>query len=244
MRSLALSLLLPFAALSAGADEIEALRQSNDGVTLCDRSGQWCMRTDPRHGPMLLNDTDAEPLMNAAELSEAGTARIWPHLIPIDRNRAIIGIQQSKAGGYSGGGFNVDHLKLYSVTAGEPRAVAPVLDIPISAELSIRACFSTDDVEKRHGFCHDEYSYDGRIQATGRKTYDVPDLLLRTTASRRPAGISRLAETKLVAPLTEEQIAGRGDAECSFSAVFSWDLDSASYRPESPIPDCSEFTQP
>lgn len=149
-----------------------------------------------------------------------------------------------RSGGYSGGGFNVDLLLLFSVTSGADPSVAQVLDTPLSAGLSIRACFSEQDVEKRLGSCHDEYYFESRIEATGRKTHDVPDLLWTTEATRRPAGVSRMADSTLMPPLTEDQIILQRDAECSFNAVLSWDLDSESYRPESPIPNCSEFTQP
>jgi hypothetical protein len=116
-----------------------------------------------------------------AEATDDGGIRygIWPHLVRNADGSVLIGVLRERSGGFSGGGWRRTDLVLLRVT---PDAAATVLDIPLEASATIRACFDARDRRRRRDACDDRYSFRGRLGLDPGNAAGPPRILFSSLA--------------------------------------------------------------
>lgn len=144
---------------------------------------------------------------------------------------------------YSGGGGQATELRLYRLDADGEAGAALVLTVPIQGSLMIRACFSEEDMTQRAGACHDEYSFAATLTASDAADA-MPVLTYETTATAYPRGASRSEDSLEKPPLKPADLVTARDPKCSFTRQFTFNAKAGEYQPDSPLPDCSDYTVP
>lgn len=233
----------------------------------CTADHQWCVRTraDAGDGTAQLEVEhhvagDAEPRMRFVPLTgltESGSVRPWPFIVrmapgigapqvPADPAQAqlqnvLVGVLDEATTGYSGGGASASTVRLARIYHQDDgvQVDADVLVLPADGNASILACFSAADTTQRAGACHDEYTFsaDVTLDPAGQ---GMPVLRYRTTATRYPAGVSRREDSLAKPPLRRKDLRTEAVAACSFLRVLHFD--GTRYQPDSPLPDCADYT--
>ncbi len=238
----------------------------------CTSDQSWCLQLshDPTTESFSLDIFDGrarsnEPLQplskwtypmgdasQSAGFDRSGFA-LWPQIIrepAMDAARAehlTIGLLATSTAMYSGGGGHGERLTLYRIDAsshGKPY-LQEVLQVPLSANVLIRACFSEKDYEERRGVCHDEYSFDAKLSLDIKaKRTSPPQLIYQTTAVATP-GYSRRSEDNLEkGRLSDEALKPRQDQQCSYRRIIAYNPVTARYEFDRPGPECSDYTTP
>lgn len=172
------------------------------------------------------------------------TEQVWPKLILLVDGGFLAGVETRTATSYSGGGGSATALQLFRVKANGDASPVPVLTLPISAALMIRACFSERDQEQRRGACHDEYDFAARLELAGGGATSLPELTYVSEAHAFPRGASRFADSTRGPRLKRSDLVRSRDPQCSVSRRFRFDAASGRYQPDAPLPDCSAYTDP
>ena len=186
-----------------------------------------------------------------------GRLTVWPQIIrlapPADGAEAgyLIGMLRGYSTMYSGGGGSADRLELFElfVGGGTPHVTKQVLDLPYTANLLIRACFSEADMEDRRGACHDEYGFDAVLALAPRRAragapVRLPDLSYRTIATAYPGFAQRNADSLERGRLRQSDLVRRNDPACSFARTLRFNPASERYEMNEPAPECSGYTVP
>jgi hypothetical protein len=140
----------------------------------------------------------------------------------------------------------VDRLVLVKVDAGpaSEAAFAEVLSVPLSGSAMIRACFSEADVKQRLEACHDEYSFSATLALHDAEwSADLPPLTYETEATSFPGPVSRSADSLANPPLTEKDLVTVVNEACSYRRILRFDPAIGRYQFDSPVPECSDFTE-
>lgn len=245
--------LLPMAATAAKPD-VEPLKLDPRNKLYCNAQTDWCVgiKTDGSfqdNGPFATSRTlrTEWPFWDLPDIPNFSHFTVWPHLIRLDEERALVGVVGPAEPDYkeeiqfSGGSFSRQNLYLFMVNLGD-KVSGLVHVMPYTANARIRACFNDADQTRRDGNCIDTYRYQAAVKVLpGAQSY--PDLQVTTHATRAPAGASRYADSsKLPAP-TEAQKAPQTDKQCSYTVTYTWQADGSVYQPATPVPDCSEFLE-
>lgn len=244
--------LMPLAAVAAQPD-VEPLTLNPQNKLYCNAQTDWCVgiKTDGSmqdNGPFATSRTlRAEwPFWDLPDIPNFSHFTVWPHLIRLDEERALVGVigptepDYEEETQFSGGSFARKDLYLFMVNLGD-NVSGLVQVMPYTANARIRACFNDADQTRRDGNCVDTYRFQAALKALPGGKY--PDLQVTTHATRTPAGASRYADSsKLPAP-TEAQKAPQTDKQCSYTVTYKWHEDTSVYRPATPVPDCAEFLQ-
>ncbi|WP_313696955.1 hypothetical protein [Achromobacter sp.] len=241
---------LPAAALAA--PDTEPLKLNADNKLYCNAQTDWCVgiKTDGafgENGPFATSRTLRADyrFWDSPEVPDFKDFKVWPEMIRLSEERALVGVigpaePDFKASTpFSGGGFERRDLYLYDVNLGEQTGASLVLVMPYTADASIRACFNEADQEKRAGQCSDVYRFTASLKALPGK--ELPDLQVKTQATRSPEGASRLADSSARPALTKAQLTPQADKQCSYTVTYTWKASDASYQPATPLPDCAEF---
>lgn len=186
-----------------------------------------------------------------------GRLTVWPQIIrlapPADGAEAgyLIGMLRGYSTMYSGGGGSADRLELFElfVGGGTPHVTKQVLDLPYTANLLIRACFSEADMEDRRGACHDEYGFDAVLALAPRRPragapVRMPDLSYRTIATAYPGFAQRNADSLERGRLRQSDLVRRNDPACSYARTLRFNPASERYEMNEPAPECSGYTVP
>jgi len=176
------------------ADRWETLTLADDRA--CTSDGAWCVGLvkEMRDDEQIVRPTwrAADALPPQAE-SDGGFAveyfQPWTGLVRLADGGVLAGVKVETSSMYSGGGGQATELRLYRLDAHGDAGAAPVLAVPIRAELTIRACFSEEDMTQRAGACHDEYGFQATLAATGEADA-MPVLSYAATATAYPRGVS------------------------------------------------------
>lgn len=249
-------------AASASADPDAAHTSSR----YCTADGQWCVRT-------LRGEEDTDTLEVAHQVDGEATPRYrfiplpaeagadssvqpWPFIVrmppgvgvPVPHDPAqaalenvLVGALRAWTTGYSGGGAGASTLALSRIEHQDDGIqIDALLTLPGDGYSLIRACFGEEDFAHRAGACHDEYTF------TATLTLDpagqgAPVLLYRTTATRYPAGVSRQRDSLAQRPLKKKDLRTETDRACTFQRRLQ--LQGGQYKPDTPLPDCAEFTE-
>lgn len=229
-------------------DRLETLTLTDDRA--CTSDGAWCVG--------LTKDTgdDGEPIVRPilravgalpTQADSGGAAAVeyfqpWTGLVRLPDGGVLAGVKVETSSMYSGGGGQATELRLYRLDANGDAGETPVLAVPIRAELTIRACFSEDDMTQRAGACHDEYTFAATLTATGEG--EMPVLDYATTATAYPRGVSRSEDSLEKPALKPADLVTVRDPKCSFSRRFTFDAATGQYLPDRKLPDCSDYTTP
>jgi hypothetical protein len=202
------------------------------------------------------------------ELGERESLALWPNVIVLPPSTdapgpggppVLIGLLMHHSVMYSGGGGSATRLVLRVLDRGygSPRLAGEVLNLPWSASLLIRACFSETDMETRAGACHDEYAFSAtvdllaqrRARPGGRSAAPIlggylPELTYRTVATSYPDYARRDRDSLDHGSLTAANLVHARDPVCSYTRTLRYNPASERYEMDRPAPDCSAYTVP
>lgn len=210
--------------------------------------GQACA-ADPASGtdvslqvPGGQGDPAHTPYRIAGLPSADASAQLWPMLIRFDGG-ILPGVQAQQRTMYSGGGASATTLHLIAFVPGQPPF--EVLGVPHSGSATIRACFSERHMKQRAGACHDEYSFDASLALTGESAAGgMPVLRYRSKATSFPGRVSRSKDSLAARPLRQRDLVTVTDPQCSYQRLYRFAPQARAYVPETPVPDCSNYTVP
>ena len=187
---------------------------------------------------------------------EADSEQPWPFIVrlgpgigtpqrPTDAEQAqlqnvLVGAVRDWRTSYSGGGARSSELtlvRLYHENDGIQ--IDTVATLPMAGNALIRACFSEADVAARADACHDEYRFAAQL-GLDPAGQGMPVLRFQTRATRFPAGVSRFGDSLEKGPLSAKDLRTEADRACSYDRRLRWR--EGHYQPDTPLPDCSEFT--
>ncbi len=242
-------LLAPAATLPA--NRIEILRPAaGDEARLCVADGSWCARIAKEEGaPTILElasgsravSTELAPASPRGDADAANLA-LWPRRIVLGDGTSLVGVIDQQSTAYSGGGAWASQLTLYRVPA--DGAVRAVLTVPWEGGAMIRACFSEEDYRQRAGACHDEYSFSASLSLAPGSGAGPAVLRYRTRATSYPGAVSRSADSLAGKRLRQRDLKRVVDPDCSVTRLLRIDPASGDYVPDSPLPDCGDYTVP
>ena len=184
------------------------------------------------------------PRPPAEEPSSEESYAVWPRLFLLRDGSFLAGVQVRTSTSYSGGGGSATELRVFRVTPNGMASSEPVLSVPVAASLMIRACFSERDMRRRRGACHDEYGFSGRLTLAPSAATEIPALTYTMEAWAFPRGVSRSADSTEGRALRQSDLARQRDTKCSFTRRFQFDGAEGAYRPNTPLPECSDYTAP
>ncbi|HEX8639556.1 MAG TPA: hypothetical protein VF704_00200 [Allosphingosinicella sp.] len=167
---------------------------------------------------------------------------VWPHLIVEAGGALLVGVQQSRAMSFSGGGSSATRLLLYRVEPGGGAAL--VLDVPVGGRGLYRACWRENDERRLGGACREEFEFDGELGLDPAPGGDRARLILTTRARTWP-GPQRLGDdggesAGAGEPGPPEQV-WAPDAACSYRRVFAFSEAEGRYLPDQPLPTCEDY---
>ena len=238
------TLLLIAAVQAAPSDPLEPLTLAGDRA--CTADGAWCVGLvqdeEPVVRPIVRAVGDLPSGLDAPD-GAVETFQPWTHLARLPDGGFLAGVEVGFSSMYSGGGGQATELRLYRLDARGEAGTTPVLAVPIRGSLTIRACFSEEDMKQRAGACHDEYGFEATLTAAG-EAGDMPVFDYVTTATAYPRGVSRSEDSLEKPPLKPADLVTVRNPKCSFSRRFTFDAVAGEYRPDSALPDCSDYTVP
>lgn len=238
------ALILIAAVQAAPSDRLQPLTLADDRA--CTADGAWCVGLVQDEEPVV------RPIVRAAGALSPGleasdgaveTFQPWVRLARLPGGDFLAGVEVGLSSMYSGGGGQATELRLYRLDANGDAGEAPVLTVPLRGSLMIRACFSEEDMKQRAGACHDEYVFEATLTAAG-EAGDMPVFDYVTTATAYPRGASRSEDSLEKPPLKPADLVTVRDPKCSYSRRFTFDAVAGEYRPDSALPDCSDYTVP
>ena len=238
------ALLLIAAVQAAPSDRLEPLTLAGDRA--CTADGAWCVGLVQDEEPIvrpIVRAAGALPPGLEASAGAVETFQPWTHLARLSDGDFLAGVEVGFSSMYSGGGGQATELRLYRLDANGDAGESPVLVVPIRSSLSIRACFSEEDMRQRAGACHDEYGFDAVLTAAG-EAGGMPVFDYVTTATAYPRGASRSEDSLEKPPLKSADLVTVRDPKCSYRRRFTFDAVAGEYRPDSALPDCSDYTVP
>ena len=226
----------------------------------CTTDRIWCARISAEGGSLEIFDgTQAESERVTARhllpASDSGdeTFAIWPRIVRMPaagaaltpRQTVFIGIETRQSTMYSGGGASATRLTLLRVedTPGSLSRIAEILELPIRGSAMIRACFSEEDMARRAGACHDEYSFDATLSLVS-ETDGAPVFTYSTQATSYPGNVSRYADSLERPPLTQRDLVRMTNETCTYRRLVRFNPVTGRYEFDRPGPDCSEYTSP
>ena len=212
----------------------------------CTDDGHWCARvdTDGHLDAKFIGNPEASTnhVATWSDADDEETFRLWPMTVRLADGGVVFGVLRDVSTTYSGGDASATELQLFEVhDAREPEAI---VRIPISGHAMIRACFSEKDLAQRAGACHDVYTFTGDLDLDGTTREGRPAFRFATLATSYPGHVSR-SEDSLAAPsLRENDLGTVTDKHCSYRRTFRVDPATGHYRPDAPLPPCSDYTEP
>jgi len=217
----------------------------------CTRDGRLCVSlTEPDEAGTVRPVVGAAGPPTAAarapedDSASAETHAVWPALVTLEGGGFLAGVETRTRTSYSGGGGSGTDLRLFRIAPDGTAAAGPVLEVPVGGSLLIRACFGERDLRRRRGACHDEYGFSARIAVAPGTAAGHPVLTYASEAWGFPRGASRSGDSNRMPPLRKEDLVRQRDAACSVTRRFRFDAAAGAYRPDRPLPECSDYTVP
>lgn len=220
----------------------EPLKASGNSAMLCTSDSSICVGSG-EEGEIKVT-RDGKEVADWSEETEGDSLSFapMPALLRLKDGRLLVGVLAQNQTSYSGGGGNATELRLFLVAPGG--ATQPVLEVPDGGSLMIRACFDEKDAKHRAGACHDEYRFDGRLSVAAANASGLPMLGFAMTASHFPRGVSRDGDSLASPPLRKADLVWQTDPRCTYRRSFHFDAAAKRYVPDTPLPDCNDYTQP
>ncbi|MFT3729562.1 MAG: hypothetical protein QM759_17200 [Terricaulis sp.] len=222
------------------ASHLEPLIANGSGAQ-CTKDGVWCATANTDATTFAFSYKNKQ--VASYQLTDGGR-EIWTQIIRTRRSDggedALVGISRNDQQAYSGGGGQALLVSLYAVSSATPAPTHPALTFPAAASIDIRACFSEADQRARRDACSDQYTFNGMLSLDASTT--PPKLSLTTDATTFPAGISRNSDNTHA--LQASDLRTVHDPVCSYHRVFTWDAASQTYKPDAPLPPCTDYLEP
>lgn len=249
---------LPALAAPPRMDTLVVVSPSNNGVARACAPDQLCVEIAPSQpgceGQACTTDVGlqlpggqrdpAQVAYRMAGLASSGdnaSVEPWPRIIRFEGG-FLAGVQARESTMYSGGGASATTLHLIAFVPGQPPF--EVLSIPHSGSATIRACFSERDMKQRADACHDEYSFDATLALAGTSAAGMPVLRYRSKATSFPGRVSRSKDSLAARPLRQRDLVTVTDPQCSYQRWYRFAPQARTYVPDTPVPDCSNYTVP
>ncbi len=220
----------------------------------CTRDAEWCVKTagSMEGGQFTTVTYTHDGVANdvAATLATDGLLHPpWQRIIRVSDGSVIVGITTRREDMYSGGGGFQTDVALYLVRpTDQPNrndtkdAMAPVSPaLPLSAEFSIRACFTPEDEAARRGACTDDYGFDADITLADPIFDNPPALVIITQATTYPGARSRSSDSTQAPPLGPNDLVTVRDTVCSYHRTLAWDTASGRYVLDQALPACEDY---
>ncbi|AAK22851.1 hypothetical protein CC_0866 [Caulobacter vibrioides CB15] len=247
-------LLLALAAASpsprdAAGNQLEPLKPAAEqAARLCTGDQRWCAGIDDDSATLSVftGPTGAAVASVELEQDEDETLAVWPQMARLAAPGAgvLIGVERRRSASYSGGGGGTTVLELIQVWPDRSRPPRSVLTLPLKGEIMIRACFSKQDFADRKGACQDIYTFDATLTLAPETASGPPKFQFATLAKAFPPKASRGTPTPSLKRLKKSELVPTPDLACSYRRVLAFDPKSQTYRPDSPLPDCDDYTTP
>ena len=180
-------------------------------------------------------------LSGLSSADENSSLHLWPKLIRFEGG-ILAAVETEVNTMYSGGEASSTTLHLIAFLPDQPPF--EVLSVPQSANMMFRACFSERDMKQRAGACHDEYSFDASLALTGASAAGMPVLRYRSKAKSFPGPVSRSKDSLVGQPLRQRDIVTVTNPQCSYQRFYRFTPEIRGYIPDTPPPDCSDYTVP
>jgi len=242
MIGLTTAILLASAEPSTPYSGFESLKSRGHDATLCTADARICIATP--ESSLLTVTRDGKEIARWAPDTEGGDLSFspMPALLRLSGGRLLVGALGTRSTSYSGGGGSATEQVLVLV---EPdKAAKPVLSLPESGSLMIRACFTEQDFKRRAGACHAEFRFSATLEATTAIAGTLPVLHFRMVASHYPRGASRDGDSLSDRPLRRADLTWQTDTRCTFERTFSFDVSSERYVESAALPDCTDYVVP
>lgn len=219
----------------------------------CTADGGWCLVLDADSDtPSLTVRTGGTsrryPLPDLPDTGEGDTSAttLWPMRLRLsgdkDDKSVIVGLVHEQRASYSGGGASASYLHLLRLSPDGTARIA--LSLPWAGWSMIRACFSEADQRHRAGACHDEYNFSAKLEVVPGGLPGAPLLRYSTVATSFPGAVSRSADSLARRPLRRRDLVQVVNEPCSIVRTFRADPATGLYAPDSPLPDCADYTSP
>jgi hypothetical protein len=180
---------------------------------------------------------------------------IWPQIIThrvsdtrpdAPHDGILVGLTTSESQGYSGGGAQAIRVHLWQLyrSYGSPRLISEMLDVPLSGNVMIRACFSENDMEERGGACHDEYAHEAALTLGKGISDAMPVLHYAFQAKAFPSFVRRSDDSLKHGKVTEKELRWSDDPNCSYTRTLRVNPATRRYEFDRAAPDCSDYTVP
>lgn len=233
---------------------VQNVKEGEPQPKLCTSDGRFCAfasNVDDGRGQaelQLFEGTAATAPVAVKGLDggyDTGRFDVWPNLVRLADGTMLTGATQYSFNGYAGGGGSASTLWLYRVEQGKGEdGFTLVFETVLSAGKMIRACFGERDMKMRRGACHDEYAFSGNLALDPEPANGMPRFSMETEATTYPGDVSMDSDSTTRPKLRKSDLVHKRDAHCSYRRVFAFDPKVGTYLPDSPEPDCSDFTVP
>jgi hypothetical protein len=211
-------------------NRLEAL--TGDGGVSCTADGIWCIWSEGSPA------WEGRPTPEQKRIEIEGAP--WPYIIRVGAEGAIYGVVETEEQMSSGGSASAQRVTLFQ--HGPDRATRLAV-LPLSSNISIRACFSPDNEQQRAGACLDEYRFVSRVRLDESVTSGPPRIVLETAAASFPGRVTRQADSLERPPLAQADLVWATDDVCSFRRTFS-QSSAGPYAPDAALPACSDYLEP
>jgi len=227
----------------AASNRMEAL--TRQGARWCSADDVWCLDLAEGRPPRVVNGAIARSL----PVESDGGVGAWPFLIRTPdaapgNGDVYLGLTQRVEQSYSGGGGSATSVTIYKITSTHRSLRAtPIATLPFSSSITIRACFSPADEQRRAGACADQYRFVSRIRLDEAVTSGPPNIVLETAAASYPGRVTRGTDSTTRPPLTRADLVWANDAICSFRRTYS-PTAAGPYAPNIELPACTDYLEP
>jgi hypothetical protein len=218
------------------------------GSTLrnCTTDGRWCARLheDEAGANWWLELSEgaaaARRFVVAGVHDEESAFAVWPHIVIEDGGAVLVGVEATKATGYSGGGASATRLIMVRAKPGAG-ALRQVLDLPLRASKDIRACFGPRDMRRRRGACSDQYEFFSALTLDPTTRAGRPRFVYVTRARTYPGRRTLGEDSTAAPPLRPADVRWAADPVCSYRRAIAFDLAQLRYMPNRPLPACADY---
>lgn len=243
---------------------IQARAGSQLEETMCTADGTWCVTRPVAAADNADDEVDRTTALTVTHKStgksrvvatiplfegapEAAEAALWPSIVRLSpaakEEVAFIGVLQTERHMYSGGGASATRLTLYDVGTRRDHKTRPILNLPHSSSIQIRACFTEADVAKRHDACSDEYTYRSTLTLDPNSSAPLR-LIYKSHAETYPGALSRSEDSTKAPPLAEKDLQPAVNEECSVERTLTRNAETGSLEWNEQLPPCTDFLEP
>jgi hypothetical protein len=212
----------------------------------CTADRIWCARLQEEEGGsewrLELTERGA-PQRNfevAGPSDEETAFAIRPSIVIEQDGAVLIGIERTRATGYSGGGASSTRLVQIRAEPGGG-ALRQVLDVPLRASKDIRACFGPRDTRRRRGACSDQYEFAGTLTLDPATRAGRPSFLLSVRARTYPGRRNLGSDSTTAPPLRPSDLRWATDPTCTYRRRIVFDPRQGLYLPDRPHPACADY---